>query len=257
MNLEEILKYKTPIPEHYNFVDKTGMRSGKLNILFYAGTNFKGKTQFAAKCDCGNHILVLTSNLAETNRKTNCGCSPKRKSVKQEQIDSRIKEVELKTSYKVINSGQGGYDNLWKFLCEAHGEFTARWGKVAREGTRCPACMFSCGGFDQTKDGVFYLNEVLDLEGNLVALKFGITNFTADKRLKEIETKSIYSLKNIYFREFEKGTDALLLERAFSKEFGKRFLNKSEMQRGFTETVDPSFKQSCLIWLDKLSKENK
>ncbi|MCY1449833.1 hypothetical protein D9M71_666010 [compost metagenome] len=117
--------------------------------------------------------------------------------------------------------------------------------------------MYSSGGFNQIKSGSFYVNEVLDSNQNIVALKFGITNFEVNKRLKEIETKSVYNLKNLFAVTFEKGTDALLLERAFSKEFGKKFLTSKEMERGFTETISPTSKQLCLTWLSEYLKDNK
>lgn len=255
MKFEEIAQYIQQVPEHINFVNKVGMKYGKLNILFYAGESEKGKKQFATQCDCGKYLIVQTSNLAPTNMRLHCGCSISRP-VKSSLLESRINRVHTETQYEVVDSCDGKYDSNWTFNCKTHGHFLARWGKVVNEKTDCPACMYSNGGFDQTSSGYFYLNKVTDQDGNMVALKYGSTNNPVNVRLKQIETKSVYLLENLASLYFTNGTEALETERKFSKEFGKKFLTRKEMRAGFTETVSPNQTKNCLKWLTKLTFTN-
>lgn len=59
-------------------IDITGKRFGKL-VAVERGPNTKyGKTTWRCLCDCGNEIVVVTSNLGRTAN--SCGCTRKEKS---------------------------------------------------------------------------------------------------------------------------------------------------------------------------------
>lgn len=57
------------------FKDETGNRYGRLEVICYHSRS-EGKTQhprFLCKCDCGNEVVVLGTNLRR-NHTTSCGC---------------------------------------------------------------------------------------------------------------------------------------------------------------------------------------
>lgn len=55
-------------------IDRTGIRYGKLRAIEIV----KGaRSQWLCHCDCGNAVVVLTSNLVKGNS-TSCGCSRKK-----------------------------------------------------------------------------------------------------------------------------------------------------------------------------------
>ena len=248
LKYEDIIQYKAEPSNHFNSVNKISEKYGKLEIIFYAGKNKDNKTQWAARCECGEYLLVITSKLAPTNMKTSCGCSPKRKSVKPEDIERRKQQIEKVSPYTVVDVGDGRHSGHWIFNCKEHGNFKARWSHIAKDLQKCSGCNIK-GGFDSTLAGKFYLNEVNDMQGNFVAIKYGVTNNPVEKRLKQIEAQSKYYLTNITYIDFEIGVDALVLERLFSKKFGKKYLNKKDMPRGYTETIPPKFKDECLNFI--------
>lgn len=61
-------------------VDRTGMRYGRLTVLYRAPAHMQyrspsGQTKacWVCRCDCGNEVIVNGSNL-ESGRTTSCGC---------------------------------------------------------------------------------------------------------------------------------------------------------------------------------------
>ena len=249
ISLEEALKLKADEPTHYNFKSKVGMTYGQLEVLFYAGRNSQGVVTYVCKWSCGNHTLVIGSNLRANNLKvTSCGCfrTLLKKTIPKDVIQSRINQVNDNTEYSVIDLRGGGFDHLWDFHCETHGKFTTTYGLIVNKNTKCPQCAIT--GFKSNLPGYFYLNAVFNGD-DIVALKYGITNKKVEQRLRQIQSKSIYDLDNVISIRFENGLDALHLENSFSKEFGKRFLTKEELPSGFTETIDPHLLQQALDWL--------
>jgi hypothetical protein len=61
-------------------VDMTGKRIGKLTVLGYAGSKFRGRAaraSFFCRCDCGREIIMTGAKLREREGNTaqNCGCA--------------------------------------------------------------------------------------------------------------------------------------------------------------------------------------
>ena len=55
------------------FLDRTGMRYGRLLVTTYAGKNGQGKHLWLCKCDCGNEKIVIGDNLS-SGKSNSCGC---------------------------------------------------------------------------------------------------------------------------------------------------------------------------------------
>lgn len=256
MKLEEVLEFKKDIPEHFNSVNKQGwVFDSGVEVVFYAGKDYKGRYLWACKCFCGEYFIAGTSNLTPSNNRSSCGCRIRKKKLTGS-LEDKIKTAERASGYKVLDHGESGYSiDKWKFMCDAGHEFSAKWSKVVKEGTRCPHC--SRWGFDRTAPGYFYINSVLNHRQEIIAYKFGVTNSANNKRLDEVARKSIYKLKNEIFLFFEIGEKALLLEKSFGEQFGKRYLTKAEMPDGYTETVKPYSLHIYLDWISNYIKQFK
>lgn len=249
ISLESALKLKEDEPTHYNFKSKVGRVYGQLEVMFYSGRNKQGVVTYICKCSCGNYTSVIGSNLRHNNLKvTSCGCFREylNKLIPEDVVNNRIKQVIETTEYSVIDPKGGGFDHVWDFNCEVHGKFSTTYGFVVHKGTKCPQCAVK--GFKSNLPGYFYLNAVFGGD-SLVALKYGITNKDVGKRLKQIQSISVYELDTIISIQFENGIDALNLETQFSRKFGRKFLTKDQMKSGFTETIDPNLLQEALYWL--------
>ena len=55
------------------FLNRVGMRYGRLLVIEHAGRNPRHKHQWLCKCDCGKEKIVVGDNLS-TNRSRSCGC---------------------------------------------------------------------------------------------------------------------------------------------------------------------------------------
>lgn len=56
--------------------DHSGVRFGMLTAIRLSDDYIKGQGRWLCKCDCGNHSVVLASNLTR-NHTTSCGCHKK------------------------------------------------------------------------------------------------------------------------------------------------------------------------------------
>jgi hypothetical protein len=55
------------------FIDRTGMRYGRLTVCNRQGTNALRKVMWECLCDCGNRTVVTSGSLV-TGNTTSCGC---------------------------------------------------------------------------------------------------------------------------------------------------------------------------------------
>lgn len=58
---------------HYNFIDETGNRHGRLLVKEYAGKSPDGKALWMCECDCGNETVIAGVALRYKHTKS-CGC---------------------------------------------------------------------------------------------------------------------------------------------------------------------------------------
>lgn len=262
LSFEEVALKITPVPEHNNFVNKSGMQVFKLKVLFFTGmTESKSPVAtFACQCDCGNYKIISTGNLRVNDPRatTSCGCHriKERNKVASDAIPERVKRLEDETPYKVVDPKSGAYDSKWILKCSKHGEFSSSWGNVVIKGTKCPSCACIGRGFNQMIPGLFYFNRLIDSGGNTVAFKYGVTNSTAEKRRTWLQFGTDYKIENVLSFKFVRGEHALKLERDFSKTFGKNFLLKEDLLVGFSETVSPDLETNYLEWIDSYIKSS-
>ncbi len=60
----------------HNFIDRSGLRFGKLTIVEEVGLNRYKKSQWLCRCDCGNTCISLWNQL-QSGLKESCGCYQK------------------------------------------------------------------------------------------------------------------------------------------------------------------------------------
>ena len=242
-----------PADAHHNFKNKVGERVFNLEVLYFAGFAVKKKSgdrmaQYVCKCVCGN-FCIKNSGQLPTGRKAHqtasCGCK-RIKVIKEDDVVERISRLERETPYKVVNQLTGGYDAKWILSCPKHGNFKSRWYCVVIDGTKCPKCAAPSRGFNQMIPGYFYINLLEDEEGKPVAIKYGVTNSTPDKRRTWLGFGTSFNISTVYSRKFKLGADALNLETEFKRVFGTRYLTKEELEIGFTETTNPSNLKECI-----------
>ena len=98
-------------------IDLTGQRFGRLTVVERVGTDKRGNALWKCKCDCGNEVTALASNL-KRGHTTSCGCFQKvklsEKLKKQNQIlcEEGI-NVCLLTSKKYKNNTSGVKGISW------------------------------------------------------------------------------------------------------------------------------------------------
>ena len=82
---------RTGRPSSFDYNSVIGDKYGRLTIIGYKkGTN--GRTVFECKCDCGNIIYSLFSDL-KNNRRVSCGCYNKEKEMKHNQTKTRLYKI--------------------------------------------------------------------------------------------------------------------------------------------------------------------
>jgi hypothetical protein len=108
-----------------------------------------------------------------------------------------------------------------------------RWKAVPNKvffGRGCPECNQSKSGFDSNKPAIFY---VVEFSG---FIKYGITN-SPESRFQSHKRQGM--IRIIEQRHFDFGITAKDLEEKIKRQFGGKFVTKSELKDGWTETLPP------------------
>lgn len=225
--------YTNSLPTGNSFKSKVGLTFGFLTVEKFNGLDTNGKSTYLCRCECGETVLKSTGNLRKNNAvKYSCGC--KMNSEKKLTISEMIDKVSELSDYEIIEANVR-WDSTWILSCELHGHFPIRFSSASTGNSKCPSCRQF--GFNVQKQAMFYVNSV-ELDGIVVAYKFGITGQTIEARISQIARNSKYSLKNIFNLELE-GSDALELEKLFKNNLITHYLNKTDVGSGYTETVHP------------------
>lgn len=104
-----------------------------------------------------------------------------------------------------------------------------------KSGTDCPCCCQN--GFNPSEPGYLYLQELWS-QGELIALKFGITNREPEERMKEHMKESIFEhVLTEHYVYSEYGQDIWDVEQDIKLRFHTHFVSRSDMEDGWTETV--------------------
>lgn len=254
IGIEEALSLKQEQPTHFNYVDKTGSRFGKLQVHHYAGRDSRNKHQFACECDCGNWCLVTSVNLNETT--VGCGClqqahwrnaSIEKRKLNLEETEKWVIE---NTGYLPICDNEAAARAYWTLYCKDHGVFSANLNLLRRGCVGCPTCRPG-KGFKSKFKGTLYLNRVYK-EGKPICLKFGITNTTVEKRKSVIEFMSDYtvSLETIFTFTNKDGKLIRNLESEIKKQFQTKVISKDILPDGYTETLSLEDENKIISWLE-------
>lgn len=95
----------------------------------------------------------------------------------------------------------------------------------------CPSCAET--GYSRDKAGYFYIQSLDD-----TYIKFGITNISADSRLRKQSSVSIYHHEVIYEWFYDNGHTPPDMETLVKKNFKTKVCSKDNMPEGYTETCD-------------------
>ena len=72
-----------------------GQKFGKLTIIKFLGNNNYGKHQYECLCECGNLTIVSEQHLKSGNTRS-CGCIRKEQSIGEQQIETILKQNNIK-----------------------------------------------------------------------------------------------------------------------------------------------------------------
>lgn len=245
-----LLSLRQEEPIHHLYVPKVGNRYGMIEVLFYAGRNSRKKNQYACRCDCGNVVLLPSNNL--NSSVTACGCLresnlikiQKEKKIPVEQLVSRVQDS---TKYRVLDYADGLTSSNWEFFCPDHGSFKAQASNVIYSNQGCRKCAEY--GFNTSKPASLYVHKV-ELNGECIGLKFGITNCEVSVRHRQMQRKTIADLNCLFKYYSEDGSLIHFIESEIKKKFETGVISKDILPDGFTETIEPKLETKLLLWLN-------
>lgn len=133
-----------------------------------------------------------------------------------------------KTEYKNIRSNV-------LISCPVHGDFFQN-AQNHINGRGCTSC--SKTGFDFSKTGSFYVQEIYNNDDELICYKIGITK-NIKKRINNQKLKSKMNHKLI-FEYSSIGYEIFQLEKTIKKNIECCYMNKSVFPDGYTETISPT-----------------
>jgi hypothetical protein len=151
---------------------------------------------------------------------------------KQEQYEYRIKKKmqESKTPDEFVGFVDGFKNRRSKFtrFCKVHGSYDTRVSNYLNSNHSCPLC----GSHSQKE---CYINFIKDKEST-VALKFGIAK-DSEERIKSQNRESIFDVEQYGIWIFPDVKSCKAAEKFIKQNLPCRFLTKSDMHDGFTETT--------------------
>jgi hypothetical protein len=185
-------------------------------------------------CPEGTAYLTAPNNFIHGGR--GCMCCQGRL---PEQQQSAFEKMVIERGYSFAESYN--YINAKKrvdLLC-SKGNLYKAYPTGFKMGTGCACC--SDNGFQPDREGYLYLQE-LWLDDVLTAYKFGITNREPSERLKEHDRGSVFNhvLTEHKIHSFN-GQDVWDLERIIKNEVPTRFVSRTQMEDGWTETIHPRY----------------
>ena len=165
-----------------------------------------------------------------------------------------VGNLERLQPYKVVSVGETTSDPC-VLSCEKHGDFSTLYFNAIKRQTGCPSC--ATKGFSDRKVGKFYINSVEDFSGNLIALKYGITNQEIENRVDQLNKNcQDVIVKNIAYWE-DDGGNIRQLEKLIKVTLGGRYLSQDILPQGYTETLPPWYLERLLDFVKKLNNKNK
>lgn len=97
--MAEIIVDRVPHPTSHQFVDRTGMRYGRLTVLHYVGRHGT-MTKWLCRCDCGALTSPGVAGLT-TGNTTSCGCWFKERASKRRRTHGEAACATRSLTYKI------------------------------------------------------------------------------------------------------------------------------------------------------------
>ena len=114
--------------------DLTGRKFGKLTVVGYDHTDYKGETYWLCECDCGNPELVTVRRQSlRQGTTTSCGCR------QHEMIDLTGSKFNRLSVLGFAGRDSGGR-SLWHCLCECGNEIIVEGYSLKSGGTKSCGC---------------------------------------------------------------------------------------------------------------------
>ena len=231
----------------------------KENIIFngFIG-EWKGvKTSLNLICERAHNFTTTITNFQHGSRCPECKAIKLRelKLLPEEEYIERLKptfEKENIVFNGFIGEWNGSKTKLNLICCEGHG-FTPTIAKF-QTGRRCPKC--SKSGYSSVKHGTLYIQKLINGR-SFVGVKFGVTNLTTEKRMKQQRSKSKFDHEIFYELTLQDGQKILELENRIKEAMkGKTsYISKEDMPDGYTETVAPSELSTIMYIVKSFEKE--
>lgn len=124
------------------FIDLTGERFGKLEVISRAENNNQGKPMWNCRCDCDGKIIVVSaSGLRNKKRGTkSCGCIKKEKGHNALKDLTGLRFFRLKVLGRAPNKGKNTY---WYCECDCKDKtvFATHGGNLIRGHTKSCGCL--------------------------------------------------------------------------------------------------------------------
>lgn len=204
-------------------------------------TEFNGNYSYLTlSCSLHGEWSTTTFNNFKTHNNGCPGCA------KNERYTPDNLELKINKIIKDINSPYvyKGWGGKWKgtntkliLECSIHGEWDTCSISNFRKGHGCNKCQ--PGGYNTKLSGTLYLHKLE--QDNEIFYKFGITNKTAEYRLKTIQRGSVFKHTLIESLTFNDGNKALNIENEIKQNIPHGVISKEQIKNGFSETVSSEY----------------
>ena len=141
-------------------INEVGNKYSALTVIKRVENDNNGKARWLCKCDCGNEVVVIGSNLRKGNTKS-CGCGIHRK---KELESSEIGKQYGKLTVISFDSHTSYGKLIWKCRCECGNEVLVQTGHLhSGAQTSCGKCY---------KKPYNFINETGNVYGKLTVLNY-------------------------------------------------------------------------------------
>ena len=214
------------------------------NIIGFEGTNKSKHTKVLLKCEIhgagykfGTPWKPTINNLLRGGRCPKCTRSYVYSEQELVEKVNQLGGTEFKFHQPVIDLSRGVKSKII-LKCLKANFFWETTPDCIFSGNKCPHCAET--GFNKSKPAFFYLQRLIE-NGNVIALKIGITNNEPVKRMYIQSTKSEFEHQLIGYVYNDAGNliydfEANML-RDLKNKGASPFVDKSRMKDGYTETV--------------------
>ena len=162
------------IKRRKNIIDLTGQQFGRLTVLYMAPHELNQRVKWHCKCECGNEIDVLGSQLREGKTKS-CGCLRYQQSPLLDIQGQRFgKLIAIEPTQQRIGSSV-----VWKCQCDCGNIYYTTRAHLMNNYTNSCGCSTISKGELKIKDLLTQLNYTFETQKTFKSCKFPDTNHVA------------------------------------------------------------------------------